>query len=107
MPARFPRERGFSWAPTGGERGLREWPEGASLCAMTTPTKRAAAAAESDLPKAIGKPATRALAAVGINSLKDLAGRSAAELLALHGVGPKAILVLTETLAERGLPPLR
>jgi hypothetical protein len=73
---------------------------------MTKPTKTAAAA-ESDLPKAIGKPATRALAGVGINSLKDLTGRTAAELLALHGVGPKAIRILTETLAERGLPPLR
>jgi hypothetical protein len=37
----------------------------------------------------IGAPATRALAAIGITGLDDVADRSEAELLALHGVGPE------------------
>jgi hypothetical protein len=55
-----------------------------------------------DLPK-IGAPATRALASVGITRLDALAGRSRAELLDLHGFGPKALRILEEALAERGL----
>lgn len=56
----------------------------------------------SDLPAAIGRPATRALLAAGITTLDDVAARSSTELLALHGVGPKAVRILTEVLAERG-----
>ena len=51
----------------------------------------------------IGKPAARALAAIGITSLDQVAGKSEPELLALHGVGPKAIRILREGLAARGL----
>ena len=51
----------------------------------------------------IGKPATRALAAIGITSLDQVAWKSEPELLALHGVGPKAIRILREGLAARGL----
>jgi len=47
-----------------------------------------------DLPAAIGRPATRALAAAGLTSLAAVAQRSDAELLALHGVGPKAVRIL-------------
>jgi hypothetical protein len=54
----------------------------------------------------IGAPATRALASVGVTSLEQLAGRSGAELLALHGFGPRAIGILTEALADAGLDPL-
>ena len=57
---------------------------------------------ESDLTK-IGAPATRALASVGVTRLEQLAGRSEAELLALHGVGPKAIRILREALQDRRL----
>ncbi|WP_082485486.1 methyltransferase domain-containing protein [Rathayibacter sp. Leaf296] len=49
---------------------------------------------------AIGAPATRALAAVGIRTLEDLRGRDLTELAALHGVGPKAIRLLTEACAS-------
>lgn len=42
----------------------------------------------------IGRPATAALAGVGITGWSDLAGHTADELLALHGVGPKAITIL-------------
>ena len=36
-------------------------------------------------------------------SLRDVAGRSEAELLTLHGVGPRAIRILREHLAAAGL----
>lgn len=57
---------------------------------------------ESDLPR-IGAPATRALASIGVTRLADLVDRSRAELLALHGVGPRALRIIDEALAERGL----
>jgi len=56
----------------------------------------------SDLPK-IGAPATRALALAGYTQLAQLTQVRAAELLKLHGVGPKAIRILRETLATKGL----
>jgi len=62
-----------------------------------------APAGEDALPSRIGKPATRALLAAGVLTLTDVAARSEAELLALHGVGPRAIGILREALAERGL----
>jgi len=55
-----------------------------------------------ELPR-IGAPATRALAAAGVTRLSEVAGWSEAELLALHGVGPRAVRILGEALAERGL----
>lgn len=53
------------------------------------------------LPK-IGAPATRALQAAGITTLSQVARRSEKELLAIHGVGPKAVRILNDALAERG-----
>lgn len=57
----------------------------------------------TDLPRAIGAPATRALEGAGVRSLEDLARLTRAEVAALHGVGPKALRVLDAALAERGL----
>ena len=54
-------------------------------------------------PRAIGRPATGALLAAGYADLAQLDGMTAADLLALHGVGPKAVAVLREALAQRGL----
>jgi predicted flap endonuclease-1-like 5' DNA nuclease len=54
------------------------------------------------LPR-IGAPATRALAAVGVTRLSEVASWPAADLLALHGVGPRAIRLLREALASRGM----
>lgn len=54
------------------------------------------------LPK-IGAPASRALAQAGYTRLSQLSGVSAADLLKLHGVGPKAIRILREALAQQGL----
>jgi uncharacterized protein YdhG (YjbR/CyaY superfamily) len=58
--------------------------------------------AESNLPN-IGAPATRALAHAGITSLADVASWTERDLLALHGVGPKAIRILTPELDKHGL----
>jgi predicted flap endonuclease-1-like 5' DNA nuclease len=60
-----------------------------------------APAADDGLPK-IGKPATRALATIGITRLSQVAKMSKAELGQLHGVGPKALGILEEALAARG-----
>lgn len=54
------------------------------------------------LPR-IGRPATQALELQGITTLEVVAERSERELLALHGVGPKAILILRTELEARGL----
>ena len=59
--------------------------------------------ASDDLPRAIGRPATGALRAAGYTDLTQLDGVAAADLLRIHGVGPKAVAVLREALAERGL----
>jgi predicted flap endonuclease-1-like 5' DNA nuclease len=56
----------------------------------------------NDLPK-LGEPATRALHAAGYTRLDQFAQVKAADLLKLHGVGPKAIRLLKEAMAERGL----
>ncbi len=55
-----------------------------------------------DLPR-IGAPATRALAAAGYTSLGQLDRVPAAELLRLHGMGPRALRLLGDALQERGL----
>ncbi len=50
----------------------------------------------------IGKVATRELAIHGITRYGDLVARTEDELLAIHGVGPKAVRVLREELERRG-----
>ncbi len=60
---------------------------------------------DDDLPP-LSRPARAAFALEGLTRLEQFAGRSARELLALHGVGPKAIRELRAALASRGLPPL-
>lgn len=51
----------------------------------------------------IGKTAARELSLHGITSLRRVADHSTKELLAIHGVGPKAIAILGEALAALGL----
>ena len=53
------------------------------------------AVVSEELP-AIGRPATSALEAIGVTKAGQLAAYSERELLALHGVGPKAIRLLKE-----------
>jgi hypothetical protein len=54
------------------------------------------------LPPGIGRPATGALQEAGYSRLPELAGVPARELLALHGVGPKAVRLLQAALEARG-----
>lgn len=56
----------------------------------------------NDFPK-IGAPATRALEAAGYSRLEQLTKVTEAELSQLHGMGPKALGILRETLKEKGL----
>lgn len=56
---------------------------------------------EHDLPRT-SQPASRALASAGYHRLEQLTTVRASELLRLHGMGPKAIRILREALAERG-----
>ena len=56
-----------------------------------------------DLPNEIGKTAARELSLNGITSLEQVARHSREELLAIHGVGPKAIRILGGALAAEGL----
>ena len=51
----------------------------------------------------IGASATRALAALGVVRLEQVAGLSAAEVRALHGVGPYALRRLREAMDAAGL----
>ncbi len=56
----------------------------------------------TDLPH-IGRPARSALAAIDVHDLAGVSQLSRSELLALHGVGPKALRTLEPALAEKGL----
>ncbi|MFF3034101.1 DNA-binding protein [Streptomyces rubiginosohelvolus] len=56
-----------------------------------------------DFPHGAGNPARGALREAGYTRLAQLTTVTAAEVLALHGVGPKAIRVLREALAAEGL----
>ena len=58
---------------------------------------------KTDFPRQIGRPATGALAVAGYTRLKQLTRVTEAELLKLHGVGPKAIRILRETLEAQGM----
>ncbi|HEY4536576.1 MAG TPA: helix-hairpin-helix domain-containing protein [Enteractinococcus sp.] len=66
---------------------------------MSTPDVRPV----GDLPNAIGKTAARALHEAGVDSLAKVSQHSAQELLALHGVGPKALRILNEALRTRSM----
>jgi hypothetical protein len=56
----------------------------------------------SELPPSIGRPAIAALVSAGITTLDQVATMTERELLALHGVGPKAVRVLAGELAAQG-----
>ncbi len=57
----------------------------------------------SGFPTKIGQPATRALVNAGYTQLAQLTKVSATELKQLHGMGPKAIGILSEALATKGM----
>ncbi len=54
-------------------------------------------------PKSMGRPARQALAVAGVDRLEQLTQWREADLLRVHGVGPKAVRILREVLAEKGL----
>ena len=58
---------------------------------------------EPGLPGNIGAPATRALNTAGYTRLSQLANVPASELKKLHGVGPRALRLLQESLEEHGM----
>lgn len=65
---------------------------------MSTPDVRPV----GDLPNEIGKTAARELSLNGITSLQEVSAHTDEELLAIHGVGPKAVRILGEALARKG-----
>lgn len=58
---------------------------------------------DTEFPRDIGKPATRALAANGYTHYDQLTKVTTKDLLSLHGVGPNAVRILEEQLASSGL----
>ena len=57
---------------------------------------------KTDFPQSIGNPARSALEHAGYSKLKQLTKVSEAELGQLHGMGPKALGILRQTLEARG-----
>lgn len=57
---------------------------------------------ESAFPKGIGKPALRALDSVGISRLDQVTRLTESQLLALHGMGPKAVGIIKAALGVQG-----
>ena len=57
---------------------------------------------KTDFPRSIGNPARSALEHAGYSKLKQLTKVSEAELGQLHGMGPKALRILRQTLEARG-----
>ena len=51
----------------------------------------------------LAKPAIRALTSVGLIQLEQFSSLTEAEVLKLHGMGPKAMGVIRNALAEKGL----
>ena len=58
---------------------------------------------DTELTPRIGNVARRELAHHGFTRYEQLTTTSAAHLLRIHGVGPKAIRILSEELEARGL----
>lgn len=57
----------------------------------------------NDLPVGLAAPARRALNGAGILRLEQLTTRTEAEILKLHGMGPRAMEQIRHALAARGL----
>ncbi len=55
----------------------------------------------TEMPRT-GGPASRALELAGYTTLESVAEVPDEELLVLHGVGPKAVRIIREALAELG-----
>ena len=85
------------------DRLLRQaWEARAPKRLVAAHSAEASAERTKGLPN-VGRPATAALGLAGIRTLEDVAEHTEAELLALHGVGPKAVRILGEALSAAGL----
>ena len=58
---------------------------------------------ESDLPIELSNPARRALVGAGYVRLEQFTRLSEAEVLRLHGMGPKGVEMIRRALAAKGL----
>lgn len=58
-----------------------------------------------ELIRRLSAPARRVLEAEGIRDLRGLAAKSEAELLSLHGLGPKSLGIIRQALAEAVTSP--
>ena len=58
---------------------------------------------ESDLPAGLSNPAQRALAGAGYVRLEQFTRVSEADVLKLHGMGPKAMDLIRRALSARGM----
>jgi len=58
---------------------------------------------EHEFPAGLSQPALRALAGAGYTHLEQLTKVKAADLLKLHGMGPKGIVTLRSALKTHGL----
>lgn len=83
--------------------GYRLSPRGEAVVDHPAPRRPRERPEGTALPQRIGAPATRALRAEGVESLEQVATWNAADLRALHGVGPMAIDRLRDALADLGL----
>lgn len=54
-------------------------------------------------PPGVAAPALRALAAAQLTTLNDLATVTERDLLAMHGLGPKAVRILRDAMQLRGI----
>ena len=107
--ARFPRVlscAGFR-VLTGALMSPRSKADSDSCCPLTRePRLRLAseqqvASIRDHFPAGIAAPALRALYAAGCRQLSDLKGVTDEELLALHGMGPKALKLIRQVLPAR------
>lgn len=57
---------------------------------------------ESDFPAELSQPALRALYGAGYTRLKELTKVTEADVLQLHGMGPKSIRTLKAALKKKG-----
>ena len=57
----------------------------------------------TEFPHAVGRVAKRELAAHGFTRYEHLTRTTQKELLAIHGIGPKAVRILNAELADRDL----
>ena len=80
-----------------------------NVCPLTTSSRKRAAANQQtaaiqhNFPSGVAQPALRALASAGYTNLDQLTKVKEADLLQLHGMGPKAISSLRAALKARAL----